>query len=95
VALEINTLAFCSILKNSTKNKITELRIKYFVIQSVASVLLIRRITIYKSPKLTIAFLVFLPLLSLMVKIAAAPFQEWFVGITKNSRIRPAFILMT
>jgi len=95
VALEINTLAFCSIIKNSPKTKITELRIKYFVIQSVASVLLVSRITISKSPKLTLTFLVFIPLLSLLVKIAASPFQEWFVGITKNSGIKPAFILIT
>ena len=95
VALEINTLAFCSILKNSLKTKIAELRIKYFVIQSVASVILVSRITISKSPRLTIAFLVFLPLTSLLVKIAASPFQEWFVGITKNSNLNPAFILIT
>jgi len=95
VTLEINTLAFCSILKNSLKTKIDELRIKYFVIQSVASVLLVRSITISKSPRLTITFLVFLPLASLLVKIAASPFQEWFVGITKNSSLSPAFILIT
>jgi len=95
VALEINTLAFCSIMKNSLKTKIAELGIKYFVIQSVSSVLLVSSMTLSKSPKLTITFLMFLPLLSLLVKIAASPFQEWFVRITKNSSIGPAFILMT
>jgi len=68
---------------------------KYFVIQSVSSVLLLRRITISNSPKLTFTFLIFLPLLSLLVKIAASPFQEWFVRIAKNSRSYPAFILIT
>jgi len=95
VALEINTLAFCSIIKNSPKPKIAELGIKYFVIQSVSSVLLVRRMTISNSPKLTATFLIFLPLLSLLVKIAASPFQEWFVRITKNSNLTPAFILIT
>jgi len=95
VSLEINTLAFCSIMKNSLKTKITELSIKYFIIQSVSSVLLLISTTTAKSPKLTITFLVFLPLMALLVKMAASPFQEWFVGITKNSSIKPAFVLMT
>jgi NADH:ubiquinone oxidoreductase subunit 2 (subunit N) len=95
VSLEINTLSFCSIMKNYSKTKIAELSIKYFVIQSVSSVLLVRGMTVSKSPKLTITFLVFLPLLSLLVKIAASPFQEWFVSITKNSKPSPALILIT
>jgi len=95
VALEINTLAYCSILKNSPKSKSSELRIKYFVIQSVSSVLLVRSITISNSPKLTIMLIVFLPLMSLIVKIAASPFQEWFVRITKNSSMANAFVLIT
>ena len=95
VTLEINTLAFCSILKDSLKSKIAELSIKYFVIQSVASVLLVISITISKSPKLTVSLLILLPLMALLVKMAAAPFQEWFVGITKNSSTKPALVLIT
>lgn len=68
---------------------------KYFIIQSVASVLLVLSISVFKSPKLRITLLIFIPILSLLVKMAASPFQEWFVGITKNSSLSPAFILIT
>ena len=97
VILEINTLCFCAILKTHERSikSIIEARIKYFVIQSVSSALLIIFVITRKIPKRYLAFFSRARLLTLMLKIAASPFHIWFVSITKHMKWKNATILMT
>jgi len=97
VALEINTLSFCSIItenreKFSSGEK--ESSIKYFVIQSVASAILIIYISFQKeSPIIEIFFLAGTS--AVLIKLAATPFHGWFVEIIKIMKWKKRVILIT
>jgi NADH:ubiquinone oxidoreductase subunit 2 (subunit N) len=76
IMLEMNTFSFCFLVKTERKQKerTTEIRIKYFIIQSLSSALLLRRAVITKT---TFFFLRRnLITISLIIKIAAAPFHK-------------------
>jgi len=96
ITLEINTLAFCGILRipHKKSNKIIECRIKYFIVQSIASgIFIIASIQIKTLYNTTI--IQNMVIISLILKIAASPFQEWFVNIRKNIKKYQLTILIT
>jgi len=97
ILLEINTLSFCSIIKTLSKQKksLTEMRIKYFIIQSVSSSLLLFSALIIKEKENLLIPILTLIVISLIVKIASAPFQQWFVEIVKFSKWKNRTILIT
>ena len=97
IMLEINTLSFCFLVKTERKQKetITEIRIKYFIIQSLSSALLIsggicRKI--WSNRELNLRSLI---VIALIIKIAAPPFHKWFVNIVQKIRLKTNSILMT
>lgn len=95
IMLEMNTLSFCFLVKTERKQKeiITEIRIKYFIIQSLSSALLIRRGIIRKiwsNRRLTSLIVV-----ALIIKIAASPFHKWFVNMVKKIRLKNNTLLIT
>lgn len=96
VMLELNTLSFCALVKGfkNKKHKTTEWAIKYFVIQSISSALLIFGAVSSKARSLDKCFFV-LGTTIIIIKIAASPFQQWFVKIRKNSSWVNATILIT
>lgn len=96
IILELNTLSFCAFTKTfkNIKQKTTEWRIKYFVIQSIASAILVfsslrRKLTLFEKRFLLVRSI------SIIAKIAAAPLHQWFVSITTNSNWKIAAILTT
>lgn len=97
VLLEINTLAFCTLIKTFSKEKkrISEIRIKYFIIQSVSSGLLLFSSISIKTQHKTFKLCSIFALIALLIKIASSPFQQWFVNIVKKSKRKNGAILIT
>jgi NADH:ubiquinone oxidoreductase subunit 2 (subunit N) len=71
VILELNTIAYCRLNFDTPK----ESMLKYFVIQTIASALLIFGGVIRYS---------FLIRIALIIKLAAAPFHFWFISVCKK-----------
>jgi NADH:ubiquinone oxidoreductase subunit 2 (subunit N) len=97
VILEINTLSFCVIIKSQGKEKknILEIRIKYFIIQSISSAFLLLSSISTKITKSLLIALFTLRIRALIIKSAAAPFHQWFISIVKSIKWKRATILMT
>lgn len=97
VALEINTLSFCCMIKTFSieKKSLTERSIKYFIIQSISSSLLIFSCISFRFIKYILLPLAFITVVSLIIKIGSAPFHQWFVNIVKTSKWDNRTILMT
>ena len=93
VGLELNTLAFLPILL-SRKNKLTsESSIKYFLTQTLASVIVIigGLTLLILQAELRITVILF----GLAIKLGAAPFHGWVVTVAESLRWIPLFILLT
>nr|QYF07815.1 NADH dehydrogenase subunit 2 [Oribatula sakamorii] len=98
ILLEINTLAFCSLLflkfpSEMKKNK--EMTMKYLIIQSIASALLIITAMSLKLTYKTSFLIMTLLTLSLMIKMASVPTHQWFVNMTKKMSWTNNMILLT
>ena len=83
IRIEMNSLRFIPIMIEEGK----ENRLKYFLIQSVASVIFLAS-TLNQS-------LSFLIPLALLIKIGAAPFHIWLVSISKSISWRIIALLIT
>jgi len=96
ITLEINTLAFCGILRipHKKSNKIIECRIKYFIIQSIASGIFII-MSIQTKNLYNLIIIQNIIVISLIIKMAASPFQEWFVNIRKYIKKYQLTLLIT
>jgi NADH:ubiquinone oxidoreductase subunit 2 (subunit N) len=96
VALEVNTMVFCSLyfIKKLYRKNNLENNLKYFIIQSAASAILIlfMRIRI-DSPSKNI--LVIGGTISVLIKLAARPFHRWFIEIIKNTSTSNGCLLLT
>ena len=93
VGLELNTLAFLPILL-SKKNKLTsESSIKYFLTQTLASVIVIvgGLILLVLQTELRITVILF----GLAIKLGAAPFHSWLVTVAESLAWAPLFVLLT
>ena len=93
VGLELNTLAFLPILL-SRKNKLTsESSIKYFLTQTLASVIVIigglTLLILQAELRMTVI------LFGLAIKLGAAPFHGWVVTVAESLRWIPLFVLLT
>lgn len=97
VILEVNTLSFCCLIKShSTKKKqVTEARMKYFIIQSISSSILIFSIVSFKFQINLTNLLMFFGVTALIIKIASSPFHQWFVNILKVSENWNRTLLIT
>jgi NADH:ubiquinone oxidoreductase subunit 2 (subunit N) len=96
VGLEVNTLAFCSLyfIKKLYRKNNLENNLKYFIIQSAASAVLILFIRIRtNNPSKNI--LVVGGTISVLIKLAARPFHRWFIEIIKNTSIPNGCLLLT
>jgi NADH:ubiquinone oxidoreductase subunit 2 (subunit N) len=89
IMLEVNTIIFCVICEEK------EISLKYFVIQRVGSGgILISVITQALSTKLTDTLLL-ITVISIIIKIASSPFQEWFITIIKTIKVKIGYLLIT
>lgn len=96
--LELNTLSFCSILKTGGKQENQRNRetvIKYLIIQSIASALLILFSSYEMIPREIVRLFSLVAILSLIIKSAAAPLHQWFVNIASNMKWMNNIILFT
>jgi len=97
VALEINTLSFCSVITEQNERVTSgqkDSSIKYFVVQSVASAILIMFISIQREFRAT-RVLFIAGTSAVLVKLAASPFHGWFLEIIKSMKWERRIILIT
>lgn len=95
VGLEINTLAFIPLLLSRNSKGLSDVAIKYFLTQALASVILLLSFVI--SPLFNTAGVMFslLFLLALLIKLGAAPFHAWVPSIVEPLSWGVLFILLT
>jgi len=96
IFLELNTICLCSLIRLKDKQKTfsrSEIAIKYFIIQSVSSSILVLGLLVRKENNNTI-FLI-LRIIAIMIKLAASPFHQWFISVTKNSKLTNNITLIT
>lgn len=93
VGLELNTLAFLPLLL-SKKSKLTrEASIKYFLTQTLASVLILVGGLWSLTPLTGVTTIILL--LGLRIKLGAAPFHRWVLSVAEARGWVPLFILLT
>nr|AOY39942.1 NADH dehydrogenase subunit 2 [Curculionidae sp. BMNH 1040049] len=96
VGLEINLLAFLPLMGHSKDNLSTEAMTKYFITQSMASMLLIFSILLTTFPKFykTVEPSTFM-FLALSLKLGLVPFHFWLPETASGLSWKINFILMT
>lgn len=96
VILEVNTLAFCSLRKTlfSWKKGLSEWGLKYFIIQSIASSILVLS-CLYTKRAFVLNLVAVLGVISIILKAGGAPFHQWFVDIVKKINWKIGAVLIT
>nr|UPX88239.1 NADH dehydrogenase subunit 2 [Scapholeberis mucronata] len=94
VALELNTLSFIPLM-TEVKNKLTsESSIKYFLVQTFASVVFVVSSLVTSLGVLT-EVLSCVMFLSLAIKLGAGPFQSWVLSVSDSLPWFPLYLLLT
>nr|QBF00380.1 NADH dehydrogenase subunit 2 [Stegana sp. 1758 JL-2019] len=100
MGLEINLLSFIPLMSDSNNLASTEASLKYFLVQALASTVLLFSI-ILMMMKININFeinslyITMIILSSLLLKSGAAPFHFWFPNIMENLSWMNCLLLMT
>nr|WGC93631.1 NADH dehydrogenase subunit 2 [Pygospila tyres] len=98
IGLEINLLSFIPLINNSNNILSSEASLKYFLVQSIASINLlfciIFKMILMKSFEMN-NFLSIMINSSLLMKMGSAPFHFWFPNIVEGLSWLNNFILMT
>nr|YP_010527012.1 NADH dehydrogenase subunit 2 [Brahmaea certhia]UHM24612.1 NADH dehydrogenase subunit 2 [Brahmaea certhia]UXR12349.1 NADH dehydrogenase subunit 2 [Brahmaea certhia] len=98
IGLEINLLSFIPLISNSNNLLASEASLKYFLIQSIASInflfFILMKLILIKNFSIN-NFLLILINSSLLMKMGAAPFHFWFPNIIEGLTWFYSFILMT
>nr|YP_009727757.1 NADH dehydrogenase subunit 2 [Oxya agavisa]QHX99835.1 NADH dehydrogenase subunit 2 [Oxya agavisa] len=98
MGLEINLLSFIPMLTNNKNSMINESSIKYFIIQAMASTMLLFSIILIQLKYMSWEKEIIPSMLissSLLLKIGAAPFHFWFPEVMGTSEWLNCFMLMT
>nr|YP_009667315.1 NADH dehydrogenase subunit 2 [Oxya japonica]ASC44529.1 NADH dehydrogenase subunit 2 [Oxya japonica] len=98
MGLEINLLSFIPMLTNNKNMMINESSIKYFIIQAIASTMLLFSIILIQLKYMSWEKEIIPSMLissSLLLKIGAAPFHFWFPEVMGASEWLNCFMLMT
>nr|WAX39142.1 NADH dehydrogenase subunit 2 [Anaplecta sp. 3 ZQW-2020] len=98
LGLEINLLSFIPIMSSSEDIITTEASMKYFIVQAMASSILIFMVTTTTIMKPLIMNTLFteMPLnLPLLIKLGSAPFHWWFPSVMEGLQWSNCFILLT
>nr|WMV00363.1 NADH dehydrogenase subunit 2 [Maoricicada iolanthe] len=90
VGIEMNMVSFLPIMANKMSIYASESMIKYFIIQSMGSSLLLMSIIINMMTDLN-----YMIMISLMIKIGCPPFHFWYVSVIEGLSWMVCFILMT
>lgn len=92
LGLELNLLSFIPLISVKITSYLSESAIKYFLIQALASTILIISSSLYiMSPDLSYSLILF----PLLLKLGAAPFHYWFPQVTEGLIWPQAIILLT
>ena len=91
--LEYNLISFIPILITSPSTKSTESAIKYFVIQAIASIILLLTAIITKI--VAISNLHIFIVISLIVKVGVAPFHQWVPNVISAISWFRLFLILT
>uniref|UniRef100_UPI003001EDFD NADH dehydrogenase subunit 2 n=1 Tax=Parotis amboinalis TaxID=3112168 RepID=UPI003001EDFD len=98
IGLEINLLSFIPLINNSNNILSSEASLKYFLVQSIASINLlfciILKMILIKNFEMN-NFLSIMINSSLLMKMGSAPFHFWFPNIVEGMSWFNNFILMT
>lgn len=93
VALEFNLLFFIPLLLLKKNNKYnSETAFKYFVTQVIASIFIL--MSIYSLKSITTSVSLLFLLISIMLKIAAAPFHQWLPSLRQGLEWNSLFIIL-
>nr|WRW51322.1 NADH dehydrogenase subunit 2 [Micropodarke fujianensis] len=96
--LEINLLSFIPLMVQSNSNQETEAAIKYFLVQALGSGLLLMAGLLISGPALTLispSMTSLLLMMSMLIKMGAAPFHFWFPQVMACSSWYICIILST
>nr|YP_011004276.1 NADH dehydrogenase subunit 2 [Ctenophthalmus yunnanus]WPS93664.1 NADH dehydrogenase subunit 2 [Ctenophthalmus yunnanus] len=101
IGLEMNLLSFIPLMNNNFNSLSNEASLKYFLIQAIASILLLFLICInfinwnfFSMIYYNNIYLIFINF-TLLLKMGAAPFHFWFPSVMDNMNWMNNFILMT
>nr|AWH61891.1 NADH dehydrogenase subunit 2 [Aphrophora maritima] len=94
MGLEINLVAFIPLIHTSLNYFSSESSMKYFVIQSMSSSILLLSVIIY-SLKLFNSMPILILMCSLLMKLGVAPFHMWLPGIMEGMNWFNCIILST
>nr|WNO18645.1 NADH dehydrogenase subunit 2 [Seseria sambara indosinica] len=98
IGLEINLLSFIPLISNSNNMMSSEASLKYFLIQSIASInflfSILLKMIFLKNFEIN-NFLSILINSSMLMKMGAVPFHFWFPNIVEGMSWLNCFILMT
>nr|YP_054505.1 NADH dehydrogenase subunit 2 [Ixodes uriae]BAD27241.1 NADH dehydrogenase subunit 2 [Ixodes uriae] len=92
LSMEINMMMFIPLM-NSKNFLSCNSMINYFIIQSLASSMFLFSSILFFSLKITLFYNIII--LSILIKLAAAPFHMWFPQISENISYKSFFLLST
>nr|QPA36035.1 NADH dehydrogenase subunit 2 [Camarochiloides weiweii] len=98
MGLEINLISFIPLMYKTKNNTTSEAMMIYFIIQSMGSILLLFSILINFSINITPMMnetLQLIMLMSMMIKLGAPPFHQWFPEVMEKLDWWSCTILMT
>nr|QJQ37701.1 NADH dehydrogenase subunit 2 [Matrona basilaris] len=93
IGLEVNLMSFIPIMKTSSSPYESEASMKYFIVQAMASTLLMMAVLLMEmntQPMWTITLMT-----ALFLKMGAAPFHIWYPGVMQGLSWENCVILMT
>nr|AVT43684.1 NADH dehydrogenase subunit 2 [Agathymus micheneri]AVT43708.1 NADH dehydrogenase subunit 2 [Agathymus micheneri] len=98
IGLEINLLSFIPLISNSNNLLSSESSLKYFLIQSIASInflfSILLKLILMKNFEMNFLMAILINS-SMMMKMGSAPFHFWFPNIIESLSWLNCFILMT
>nr|YP_009509591.1 NADH dehydrogenase subunit 2 [Pilumnus vespertilio]AUN45008.1 NADH dehydrogenase subunit 2 [Pilumnus vespertilio] len=92
VGLELNMMSFIPIISMKMNSYLSESALKYFLIQALASTLIILSSSLFLTFS---AFSTLIILLSLLLKLGASPFHFWFPQVMEGLTWPQALTLMS
>nr|QWX95579.1 NADH-ubiquinone oxidoreductase chain 2 [Lucullia flavovittata] len=99
MGLEMNLMAFIPLISESKDKKSSQAMMIYFLTQSIGSIVLLMSVTInslmFIIPLLTNDLAMIMIMISIMIKVGAAPFHFWFPEMMANLNWTKCLILMT
>nr|YP_009654823.1 NADH dehydrogenase subunit 2 [Mictis tenebrosa]QCI09391.1 NADH dehydrogenase subunit 2 [Mictis tenebrosa] len=99
MGLEMNLMSFIPLISKSKNKKSSQAMMIYFLTQSIGSITLLFSIImnslIFTAPNLTNELVIIMMMISIMIKVGAAPFHFWLPEMMANLNWSECMLLMT